>query len=168
MTSFSFTTIRNYTTLKPIGFKIIASVCFTTIRNYTTLKPHDREAVPPGGFTTIRNYTTLKLDTAISGTTPGFTTIRNYTTLKRKDEGIYKRKCFTTIRNYTTLKPCTEDAGSRSQLHYHTKLHYSQTSNLKFATIKYSCHYNIAIPYDTLLSHTALNFASIFIYNHNI
>ena len=77
-----FTTIRNYTTLKPTFMRSYCGCSFTTIRNYTTLKP-------------LRNCPSLTLC---------FTTIRNYTTLKRGLSPSRSPLCFTTIRNYTTLK----------------------------------------------------------------
>ena len=52
-------------------------------------------------------------------------------------------------------------------LHYHTKLHYSQTSNSKSSTGRVTkCHYNIVIPYYTISLHIQHNFASIFINNY--
>ena len=38
----SFTTIRNYTTLKQIQVTFDEETSFTTIRNYTTLKQYNR------------------------------------------------------------------------------------------------------------------------------
>ena len=63
----SFTTIRNYTTLKHTLTRLIDIFCFTTIRNYTTLKLFRKQKALTNGFTTIRNYTTLKL-TLTTGT----------------------------------------------------------------------------------------------------
>ncbi len=56
----SFTTIRNYTTLKQDRKLLTTCLCFTTIRNYTTLKLHTAAVLSLCSFTTIRNYTTLK------------------------------------------------------------------------------------------------------------
>ncbi len=57
----SFTTLWNYTTLKPSLGSFNELICFTTLWNYTTLK--QRPCLPSrcASFTTLWNYTTLKL-----------------------------------------------------------------------------------------------------------
>ena len=56
---------------------------FTTIENYTSLKPGIMLLVWFSGFTTIENYTSLKLTIFKDQFDVGFTTIENYTSLKR-------------------------------------------------------------------------------------
>ena len=96
-----------------------------------------------------------------------FTTIRNYTTLKRLELGSSGFKGFTTIRNYTTLKLTRVIGGLQVLVHYHTKLHYSQTSKQKNCRVSRKCHYNIVTSYYLISLHIQMNFARVFINNYS-
>ena len=66
----------------PEGKGLALILCFTTLRNFTTLKPYLDSSCFCFCFTTLRNFTTLKLVAEGEKASQGFTTIRNYTTLK--------------------------------------------------------------------------------------
>ena len=59
-TAFGFTTLWNYTTLKPHNVCLLKRISFTTLWNYTTLKQVEKNEPRGYGFTTLWNYTTLK------------------------------------------------------------------------------------------------------------
>ena len=102
-------------------------LCFSTLWNYTTLKPSLDIVQFIGGFSTLWNYTTLKHNRRCSAIICCFSTLWNYTTLKLIDRVPLLRKVsvpyeitllsnnkkqtiqishsFSTLWNYTTLKP---------------------------------------------------------------
>ena len=78
-------------------------------------------------FTTIWNYITLKQPYISSLWSSSFTTIWNYITLKQTDVDTFSAISFTTIWNYITLKLCGAGNALVKYVHYHMKLHNSQT-----------------------------------------
>ena len=78
--------------------------CFSTLWNYTTLKPRTIHIVKCDSFSTLWNYTTLKLIPVVLGLIISFSTLWNYTTLKQPDFNIFVILSFSTLWNYTTLK----------------------------------------------------------------
>ena len=81
-------------------------------------------------FAPIQNYTTLKLALIVPTLKSRFVPIQNYTTLKRTHHTSPFFYGFTPIQNYTTLKQIVDGYVNEMWLYTHTKLHYSQTSNI--------------------------------------
>ena len=100
--------------------------CFTTLWNYTTLKPDIKCLTPLFSFTTLWNYTTLKRMPSVIISRPCFTTLWNYTTLKQA-------ACLTYIKVVLLPYEITLLSNNRyfhlpnPLFYYLMKLHYSQT-----------------------------------------
>ena len=129
-----FVPLRNYTTLKRGGTKKGSRECFVPLRNYTTLKHPLRRWWWGESFVPLRNYTTLKPRCRHHSHDSRFVPLRNYTTLKQSAPTTDGCRRFVPLRNYTTLKPTSAPNWRTPLFCTSTKLHYSQTSNLKFAS----------------------------------
>ena len=129
----SFTTLWNYTTLKPADMKtrmraVLLPYEITLLSNirlnssalslfYYLMKLHYSQTrrlrrCTLECFTTLWNYTTLKLCYHDFDCGTGFTTLWNYTTLKPIRNAPLLSAGFTTLWNYTTLKRFGSFGGS--------------------------------------------------------
>ena len=122
-------------------------LCFSTLWNYTTLKPQLVNNTNTISFSTLWNYTTLKPDALVIIDEISFSTLWNYTTLKPYALNIDNNRRFSTLWNYTTLKPTWGGVVVPPQFQYLMKLHYSQTCvlyRMRRATFQYlmKLHYS--------------------------
>ena len=81
-------------------------------------------------FAPLQNYTTLKRSKIQWLVCVGFAPLQNYTTLKLGNMISLIPSDFAPIQNYTTLKQIVDGYVNEMWLYTHTKLHYSQTSNI--------------------------------------
>ena len=144
---------------------------FTTLWNYTTLKPERKPVRKSAGFTTLWNYTTLKPLVLIIDLRACFTTLWNYTTLKL---GCLRDSCRQVLLPYeiTLLSNFDCKENGIETFYYLMKLHYSQTVPLhslwaggfttlwNYTTLKLHCRWlrggRVLLPYEiTLLSNHA-------------
>ena len=126
-----FSTLWNYTTLKPRSIRPLILLCFSTLWNYTTLKLKFIAPVILLCFSTLWNYTTLKRSAPHIDEKKSFSTLWNYTTLKQYKE--YGKGYLVSVPyEITLLSNHCSCCNSDYVFQYLMKLHYSQTFSISY------------------------------------
>ena len=126
-------------------------ISFTTLWNYTILKPFYKSYINNFRFTTLWNYTILKLVTLANFFSCSFTTLWNYTILKHTDANSIDRMVLlpyeiTLFSNFnsniflklsvllpyeiTLFSNNVNNSFAKEKFYYLMKLHYSQTNRI--------------------------------------
>ena len=124
--TFQYLMKLHYSQTNPSSGSVLT--CFSTLWNYTTLKPCRIVTEFTSGFSTLWNYTTLKLTYFTSLELVRFSTLWNYTTLKPSDK-LFIVPWVSVPYEITLLSNIPFGSISQILFQYLMKLHYSQTSN---------------------------------------